>query len=80
MRLTDLPNGSQATVTALDARSGELDEAQLRRLGELGFLPGEPVSALRRGPGGREPIAVQVGDTLLALRWAEARCVQVAPL
>jgi len=46
-------------------------------LSELGFLPGEPVRLLQRGPGGREPIAVQVGDTLFALRWVEARCVEV---
>ena len=51
MRLSDLPNGQHATVTALDPTSPELDAAQLRRLGELGFLPGEPVQALRRGPG-----------------------------
>lgn len=77
MRLTDLPNGAHAAVTALEAPTGELDAAQLRRLGELGFLPGEPVQALHRGPGGREPIAVRVGDTLIALRWVEAACVQV---
>jgi len=35
------------------------------------------VRLLQRGPGGREPIAVQVGDTLFALRWVEARCVEV---
>lgn len=80
MRLSDLPNGQHATVTALDPTSPELDAAQLRRLGELGFLPGEPVQALRRGPGGREPLAVRVGDTLLALRRCEADCVQVQPL
>ncbi|HEY1393968.1 MAG TPA: FeoA domain-containing protein [Methylibium sp.] len=32
---------------------------------------------LRRGPGGREPLAVQIGDTLFALRKVEAQCVQV---
>lgn len=79
MNLTELLNGQEATVTALSASPGALDDAQLRRLGELGFLPGEPVKALRRGPGGREPIAVRVGDTLIALRWVEAACVQVVP-
>lgn len=77
MNLADLPNGAHATVTALDERSADLDADQLRRLGELGFLPGEPVQALRRGPGGREPLAVCIGDTLIALRQVEARCVQV---
>ena len=59
----------------------EAQDAQtLRRLGELGFIAGEPVRMLRRGPGGREPLAVQIGDTQFALRLLEARCVQVQPL
>ena len=80
MTLDQLSDGQHATVMALHSVSPELDSAQLRRLGELGFLPGEPVQALRRGPGGREPIAVCIGDTLIALRRAEAACVQVSPL
>jgi ferrous iron transport protein A len=51
----------------------------LRRLAELGFIAGEPVQVLRRGPGGRDPLAVRVGDTLFALRLAEARCIEVDP-
>jgi ferrous iron transport protein A len=49
----------------------------VRRLGELGFIPGEPVQVLRRGPGGREPLAVQVGETQFALRLIEAQCIEV---
>ena len=52
----------------------------LRRLAELGFIAGEPVQVLRRGPGGRDPLAVRVGDTLFALRLAEARCIDVEPV
>ena len=76
--LADLPDGAHATVTAVCASSPALGDAHLRRLGELGFLPGEPVQVLRRGPGGREPLAVVVGDTMFALRLAEARCITVA--
>ena len=80
--LADLPTGSHATVervvNAADA-AGLLDAGHLRRLTELGFLPGEPVQVLRRGPGGREPLAVRVGDGLFALRLAEARCIVVTP-
>jgi len=76
--LADLPDGAHATVTAVCASSAALGDAHLRRLGELGFLPGEPVQVLRRGPGGREPLAVVVGDTMFALRLAEARCITVA--
>ena len=75
--LSDLPDGVHATVQHVQAHGTGLDEDQLRRLGELGFLPGEPVQVLRRGPGGREPLAVLVGDTLFALRLLEARCITV---
>lgn len=77
--LADLPNGVPATVARVWANGSALDAQQLQRLGALGFLPGEPVQVLRRGPGGREPLAVQVGSTLFALRLAEARCIAVTP-
>ena len=75
--LANLPDGAHATVSHVKEISQVLAPAQLRRLGELGFLPGEPVQVLRRGPGGREPLAVMVGDTIFALRLAEARCIAV---
>lgn len=75
--LADLPDGQPAVVQAVRTEAAALAPAQLQRLGELGFLPGEPVQVLRRGPGGREPLAVLVGDTLIALRLAEARCIAV---
>ena len=77
MLLADLPNGARATVTRVVSASAELNADLLRRLGELGFLPGEPVQVLHRGPGGREPLAVQIGETLFALRLVEAQCVEV---
>ena len=49
-----------------------------QRLTELGFFPGEVVTLLRRGPAGREPIAVQIGETLFALRCIEAACIHVS--
>ncbi len=75
--LADLPLGARALVRQLRSPAEGLDAQQLQRLGELGFLPGEPVQLIRRGPGGREPLAVLVGDTMLALRLLEARCVEV---
>ena len=77
MLLSQLPNGAHGIVKQLVAGSAEVGEATLRRLGELGFIPGEPVHLLRRGPGGREPLAVQIGDTQFALRLVEAQCVEV---
>jgi len=75
--LTDLANGQHGVITRVQVIGDLVDAATVQRLNELGFLPGEPVRLLQRGPGGREPIAVQVGDTLFALRWAEARCIDV---
>ena len=77
--LTELADGQRGIIVRVQAAPEHSDNATVHRLGELGFLPGEPVRLMRRGPGGREPIAVQVGDTLFALRYVEARCVEVEP-
>ena len=77
--LHQLPDGAHATVARVTSASPEVDAAALRRLGELGFIPGEPVQLLRRGPGGREPLAVLIGETMFALRLLEAQCIEVAP-
>ncbi|CAM5794434.1 Ferrous iron transporter FeoA domain-containing protein OS=Rhizobacter sp. Root404 OX=1736528 GN=ASC76_03630 PE=4 SV=1 [Rhizobacter fulvus] len=78
MLLNDLPDGAHATVTRVVSSSKEVDAVSLRRLAELGFIPGEPVQLLRRGPGGREPLAVLIGDTMFGLRLLEAQCVEVS--
>jgi len=78
MLLNELPNGARATVTRVVPRSADVDAVSLRRLAELGFIPGEPVQLLRRGPGGREPLAVLIGDTMFGLRLLEAQCVEVS--
>jgi ferrous iron transport protein A len=75
--LSDLPNGTHACVTGLRAGGSAVQDATVLRLGELGFIAGEPVQMLRRGPGGREPLAVQIGDTQFALRLLEAQCIEV---
>ena len=77
MLLSDLPNGAHALVESVFSGAPEVDSATVQRLEELGFIQGEPVLMLRRGPGGREPLAVQVGETLFALRMVEAQSVAV---
>ena len=79
VHLHELADGAEATVARVVAVSADIDAVALRRLGELGFLPGEPVRLLRRGPGGREPLAVVIGETMFALRLLEARCIEVVP-
>lgn len=76
--LADLAPNEVMTIISLAAAQDQDDASGLlQRLAELGFMVGETVSVLRRGPGGREPIAVQVGDTVFALRRHEASCIQV---
>lgn len=77
MVLTELSVGDAAYVAAVAETSDVLDDASLLRLLELGFIAGEPLKLLRRGPGRHGPLAVQIGDTLLALRPAEAQCIEV---
>jgi len=79
IRLSDLPNGAHATVRRVVAASADADATLVRRLGELGFIHGEPLQLLRRGPGGREPLAVLIGETMFALRLLEAQCIEVLP-
>ncbi|OOG44482.1 hypothetical protein B0B52_06940 [Polaromonas sp. A23] len=77
MCLAELAAHRPTTITGLAARGGEAGAVVLHRLAELGFMAGESICVLQRGPGGREPIAVQVGDTVFALRHHEAGFVQV---
>jgi ferrous iron transport protein A len=77
--LNELPLGARATVLRVVKASPDVDAVALRRLGELGFIPGEPLQLLRRGPGGREPLAVLIGETLFGLRLLEAQCIEVQP-
>jgi ferrous iron transport protein A len=78
MSLHDLPLHTAARITAVRLH-GEHDPVA-QRLDELGFVPGELVRVIGRGPFGREPIAVQVGFTRFALRRAEAERVLVEPV
>lgn len=82
MLLDELPNGVQATVTGVVTASAATGPTvgpdTVQRLSELGFIAGEPVEMVRRGPGGREPLAVLIGNTLVGLRQLEARCIQVS--
>lgn len=59
--------GEQGRVAALD-----FPPAMLRRLRELGFLPGSTVTALHRAPFGGST-AYGVLDTVVALRDGDAR-------
>lgn len=76
MSLHQLPLNTPARITAIVPRTAIDPVAQ--RLDELGFVPGEVVRVIGRGPFGGEPLAVQVGLTRFALRRTEAERVLVA--
>jgi ferrous iron transport protein A len=77
--LDQLADGQEATVIAVSDTEGGLRAELLRRLVEIGFLPGERVRVVARGMLGGSPLAVRVGTSTFALRLMEARCIQVAP-
>lgn len=76
--LSSLRPGTAGTVVAVLPPSTAHDEPLVRRLAEIGFLPGEPVRVMARAYGA-EPIAVRVGRSTFALRRFEAAFIQVEP-
>lgn len=81
--LCDLPYGQPALVDSVcDAHSVAGDgsaDSIARRLRELGFVAGEPVRVVARGPIGADPLLIQIGFTRFALRRSEAARVLVKP-
>ncbi|MDR6935532.1 ferrous iron transport protein A [Luteibacter sp. 3190] len=49
-----------------------------QRLRDLGFVAGEPVRLVARGPLGGDPLLIQIGSTRFALRKSEAARVDVS--
>jgi len=75
MKLCDLAVGESGTVCTVEDNSPA--DPTARRLRDLGFVGGERVRLVARGPIGREPLLVQVGFTRFALRIAEAGRVRI---
>ena len=75
--LSELGLGTAGRVVGLleDAASGPI----IKRLSNLGFVPGRIVTPLRRAPLG-DPVVYRVADYELCLRRQEARMVQVEVL
>lgn len=70
--LPSLKNGQKATIHAL------CGEAALNaQLQDNGFVPGENVMVIRRGLFGGTPLAVQLGQAVIALRREEAAAIEV---
>jgi ferrous iron transport protein A len=72
--------GFSGRIKTIDVRAAAhgVTAAELeRRLLELGFLEGAAVEVLHEGPLGRDPIAVRLNGTTIALRRREAMAVFV---
>ena len=69
--------GRIQAIRAGDGSDGALTTELERRLLELGFVEGAEVEILHEGPLGRDPIAVRVNDTTIALRRREAMAILV---
>ena len=72
--------GFKGRIRAVQVRAGDhgLSAAELeRRLIELGFVEGARVEVLHQGLFGRDPIAVYVNETTVALRRREAAAILV---
>jgi ferrous iron transport protein A len=70
VRLSELLPGNTALVREVED-VGSADPIA-RRLRDLGFVAGEPVRLVTRGPVGADPVLVQIGFTRFALRRSEA--------
>ena len=73
--ILSLNPGQVAMIAAID-RAG-LDPLTARRLCELGFDEGVDVELLHRAPFGGDPLAVRVGNMVVALRRDMARLIEI---
>ncbi len=69
--LDQLPVGCSATVKALSFAG-----SKRRRMLDLGFVPGSPVSALQASPWG-DPVAYAVRGAVIALRRQDAKQISI---
>lgn len=75
MNLDQVELGGIYRVSAVNAPKGA---PQIKgQLEDIGFLPGEQVTVLRKGLLGKGPYMVRIGASTFALRQSEARMVSV---
>lgn len=82
VRLSALGRRARGTITAIATGTvrvaDAIDPHELeRRLLEMGFVEGARFEVLHEGPVGRDPIAVKLDDTRIALRRREAHALIV---
>ena len=73
-----LGRGETATIIAID-RAG-IDPGTAQRLHELGFDEGVDIELLHKAPFGGDPMAVRVGNMVVALRRSMAKLIEISPV
>jgi ferrous iron transport protein A len=73
-----LSPGQTATIIAIDR--GGLDPETARRLHELGFDEGVDIELLHRAPFGGDPLAIRVGNMVVAVRRSMAELIEIEPV
>ena len=77
MTLDNFDNGKNARITGVDW--SVLAEDEGKRLKALGVDEGAEIAILHRGVfGGRDPIAMRLGNMTIAIRRSHARAIRVA--
>jgi Fe2+ transport system protein FeoA len=82
--LATLRKGDRGTVISVGIHGGAgilmsdvAGSTVVRRLLEIGFVPGEPIEIIEEIRPGGDPIAVRIGSSMFALRRREAQAVMV---
>jgi ferrous iron transport protein A len=79
-RLGDAHRGFRGRIEAIhvdeDVHGHQANEIESRLI-ELGFVEGAEIKILHEGPIGRDPIAVRINGTTIALRRREAMAILV---
>jgi len=73
--VADLKTGDTANITSVGDDCIEI-HCHCLRLMELGFTPGQEVTVVAKSPF-KDPIAVSVRGTIIALRKNEAECIKI---
>ena len=78
MRLDQLSNNLTKKVKKVNAFESMPEISN--QLADIGFIPGEQVTVLRRNLFGGDPIMVRIGLSTFALRKQEAELIEVEDL
>lgn len=76
LTLAELKIGDSAVITSVGDDCVDI-HCHCLRLMELGFTPGQEVSVVAKSPF-KDPLAVSVRGTVIALRKGEAECIKIS--